>query len=339
MDSKVKHTKKKRVLNSEVPLSVEFKERLLNPYLSTLKSDRSRTEYRLKILSICGYFYRRRGERYSFEQLTEEDAKEYFLQYLSGECRNGHISFDTFRLHLSVCKNFALFLQKQIPHLFQEGIWESCSSYQSPFEKIIRPAASQLVRTNNVISEVDIDAVLSNAKDFDIQLFIILLFSFRILLPQRAILSLKREDFSFLNDTGRHIGIFAYIQKNEISYKRIPADILSPIEQFVLSRDEGHIFRNRYGNPMNAVNLSALLDKFETETGCRIKLGQLRTRGIIDLVSHNPDALDEIEDYTGLSKRMIQGYGDALDRIAGDCIADRSGYKILSIGERRGSDE
>ena len=50
------------------------------------------------------------------------------------------------------------------------------------------------------------------------------------------------------------------------------------------------------------------------------------------MVAVNPDALDEISDYTGLSKNMLSFYGKALDHV-GTCTADKSGYKILGDRE------
>lgn len=105
--------KKKAVCGQQsfVPLSQSFYGFLLEPYLETIRSKRARVEYRRHIHSVCAYFYRIRGSRFSFEQLSEADAKEYFLMYLTGKCNAGELSSDTYKLRLSVCRNFAFFLE------------------------------------------------------------------------------------------------------------------------------------------------------------------------------------------------------------------------------------
>lgn len=321
---------KKYGYNSEVPLSDEFFELLFNPYIESLRSSKTKNEYRRNILTICSYFYHTRGINYSFEQLNEEDAKEYFLRFLSMECAAGRISQSTFRLRLSACKNFAHFLEIKIALLFGDPLWQGVTTYKNAFEKIIIPAQGNLVRTNKILSEEEIDNALSIAKKYNSSLFIIFLLAFRMVIPQKQILSLKKSQISIFNDNNRHVGIVTFIIKNKQVYRRMPEDIVSYMESYLDTiDDDDYLFTNRRGNRLTPDNLSRLLQKFEKETGCSVRLGQFRTKALIDLVAHNPDSLEEIGEYANLSKQMIQGYGKALDRIAVDCIADRSSYKIL----------
>lgn len=146
-------------------------------------------------------------------------------------------------------------------------------------------------------------------------------------LPQRTILSLRKRQFDFIHDTGRSVCILTYEEKEKQVYKRLPADLVPIMETYVESCKD-YLFVNKYGNPMSPVNLSHRLRKFEKDTGCHIKIGQLRGRGIIDLVAHNPGNIDEVSDFTGLTKRMLQGYGEAMERIENRCVADSSGYCI-----------
>ena len=326
--------KKEYGFQSDVEFSEQFNTMLLHPFLATFDNERTRNEYRRQIRTVCAYFYRVRGSRFSFEQLDEEDAKNYFLSYLANECAKGNFSRDTFSLRLSCCKNFSLFLEKRLPFLIEDGMWNDIGVYKSPFVKIVFPAAGDLLDARRIVSEADIDKVLSLARDYDSQLFIFLILSFRMMLPQHIIRTLKKEQFSIFDDNGRHVGIIVLIQKGKQVYRRIPTDILEYIEDYLNNCGDGYIFLNKRNRPLSPANLSLMLKKFEDFTGCQVKPGQLRTRGIIDLVAHNPDSLDEIEEYTGLSKEMIKGYGKALDRIAGDCIADRSSYCILGKKEK-----
>lgn len=328
---------KKHGSRSDVPLCNGFEEYLLTPYLATLKAERTRVEYRRQILTVCSYFYHLRRHDYMFYELTREDAHAYFLVYLSGECRSGKCSYDTFRLRLSCCKNFAIYLEERLLELAKGGNTLFPAEYKSAFSDIIRPAAKSLVRTDRYITEDDIDKILSVAFDYDKQLFVIFLLSFRMMLTQSTILSLKKDQFSFVKDGNRTVGILSVLQKNKPEYKRIPADILPYVQQHVQSRTGGYVFLNSRGTQFSSCTFTNRMDKMEKDTGLRVKLGHLRMRGLVDMVAHNSDSFDEIENYTGLSKRMLKGYGEALERISDGCVADRTGYHIL-VKENRKED-
>jgi len=315
-----------------IPLPDTFFDYLLTPYLSTLRSKRSAREYKRQILFLCDYFYKKRGHNFSFEYLTEEDAKHYFLTYLTNECNCQRISPDTYRLRLSVCRNFALFLEDRIPQLRDEGIYPEEFKYTSAFSKLYGLATKPVVKQGHIASENEIDMALRLVKDYDKPLFCIFILSFRMYLPQNIILSLRKNQFSFFEEGPRVVGVVTYMEKGKQVYKRIPGDLVSILSSYVAEcRD--YLFINRWGNPMTADNLSHRITKFRSDTGCQIRLGQLRSRGIIDLIAHNAGSEEEISDYTGLSRQMLRGYGQALDKIAGDCVADRGSYKILQVTE------
>lgn len=317
---------------ADIPLTDEFYEYLLTPYLSTMQSKRSMREYKRQILFICGYFYKKRGHHFSFEQLTEEDAKHYFLTYLTNECNNQKISPDTYRLRLSACRNFALFLEQRIPQLCQDGIYPADFAYSSPFSKLYGLATKPVVKQGHIASEKEIDTALRFAKEYDTSLFCIFVLSFRMYLSQKTILSLRKSQFSFFEEGNRVVGVVTYVEKGKQVYKRLPGDLVPILRDYVQQKRD-YLFLNRWGNPMTADNLSHYISRFREETGCSIKLGQLRSRGIIDLIAHDAGSEEEISDYTGLSRQMLRGYGQALDRISDDCVADRGSYKILQIKE------
>lgn len=317
---------------SEDFLPEEFYTYLLTPYLSTLRSKRSVLEYRRQILFICDYFYKKRGHHYCFEQLTEEDAKHYFLTYLTKECNEQRISPDTYRLRLSVCRNFALFLEERIPLLVSEGIYPDTFVYQSAFGKLYGLVKKPVVKQGRIASEAEIDAALSLAREHDRMLFCIFALSFRMYLPQKIILSLRKDHFTFFPEGPRMVGVVTYMEKGKQVYKRLPGDLVSILQEYVAAVAD-YLFVNQWGNPMTADNLSRAISRFNKACGCNVRLSQLRSRGIIDLIAHNAGSEDEISDYTGLSRQMLRGYGQALDKIANGCVADRGSYKILQITE------
>lgn len=320
-------------LLSDVPLSEDFYKYMLDPFLATVLAERTKKEYRRQILTVCGFFYNMRGVRYSFEQLTADDAKYYFLTYLTGECSKGNLSSDTYRLRLASCKNFARYLEQRVPSLSLIDGYEGITSYTSSFSALYSRVKPTLVDTSDILSDAEVTQALSLAYDYNRALFCIFALSFRMYLPQSIILSLKKDQFNFIDDNGHTICLLTYIEKNKQVFKRIPADLTSIMREYVAGCDS-YLFLNQRRNPMTADNLSRLLDRFQKSTGCRIRIGQLRSKGIVDLISHNKEDLDEVGDFTGLSKKMLEGYGQAADRIENSCIADNSGYCISIHKER-----
>lgn len=326
--------KKNKGYVSEAPLSDFFMEKMLLPFLENYRSERTRNAYRQQILTVCTFFYHERGNRYSFEQLDDTDAGYYFHTYLPQMCEQGQLTLYTCRLRLSVCKSFSRFLEELLPKLQEEGRITMRRAYESPFKNLYFQGV-EAVRTADILSDKDIDELLSRLEQYDRRLFIIALLSFRMMLTQEVILSLKKEYFLFIEEHGRRIGILSYVWRDKEVRKRIPADIMPDVSDYVLGCGSGPIFLNMRGNAMTPPNLTDLINKYAREKGNPFKLSQLRKKGLIDLVAHNPEALDDVGLYTGLSKDMIEEYGKAFDRICPDCIADRSSYKILSKEERK----
>jgi len=314
----------------ELPLDDTFRKLMLDPFLDTFSSVRTKNSYRQQVLSICSFFFDTRGDRYSFEQLDETDAKYYFHTHLVEKCADGSVTLRSCRHRLSVCKSFASYLEQHAEQLADY----LPAGYHSPFANLYFQGVEK-VRADHVLTYEQIDGLLSSLSTYDQQLFVIALLSYRMMLTQEVILSLKKEYFIFLKDHGRTAGMLLFTWHKRQVRKQIPSDLLEDLEPFVAARTEGHIFLNQRGNAMTPSNLSDLVKKFAKDTGMVLKLSELRKKGLIDLVAHNPDALDDISQYAGLSKEMIEEYGKVLDRIEPDCIADKAGFKILAH-EKRG---
>lgn len=316
---------------SECPLSEAFVNDLLDPFLGHYKNKRSQREIKRHILTICSYFYKTRGFSYEFHMLDENDAKEYFLVHLSKLCQNDEISYDTFCTELSAARSFGNYLVKRITFLRENNIGVYLP-YENPFLKIVRPASPRAVRTERVLSDQMVDSALYAARDFDTRLYIIFLFAFRMMIPCRRILALDTSMLSFIADGNNMVGILSYAIDKKQTYLRMPADIVYDVKAYYdsqIASNSTHLFSNEWGRRMNPTNLSKLMDKMSRETGISIQIKDLRCKGLLDLVAHNPDNINDIIDYTGLSKQMIEGYGNALDYVTQSCIADSSGFRIL----------
>ncbi len=316
--------------NLEDNLPKDFEQLLLTPFLDQYAKPRTKYEYKRAIYLIMDYFLNKRGQSFTFDRISETDAKEYF-NHLSSLVEAGSMSTDCQAKYLSVCKTFGAYTKSVIPTLATDDRWCGAKTYENAFARIIPPTREYDVRTKNVLRNEQIDIILDKAKEGDAQFFVILILSFRMMLPQSAILSLSKENVYFLEDK-HSVGVVTYTHLGKQVFARIPADVVSYIKALWETRPDGQpLFVNQRGNRLSANNLTLLVKKHSDEVGFAFTLGQLRTRGLVDIVSRNPDDIEKIEEYSGLSKRMLTGYGKAFDRISDGCIADKSGYKILSV--------
>ncbi len=323
----------KVLLNIESDLGEDFRTLLYEPFLEQYPKKRTKYEYRHAIILIMNYFKQLRGQRYSFELLDEDDAKKYFA-HISEQVENEYVSADYFRKNLSICNSFGDYLVTRIPQVCDNDLWTGGVSYHNPFAHIIFPRDEYRVSTQNVVTIEQIDDAIAKAKDFDARLYIMMLLSFRMMIPYGSILKLKKENIQFITDNAYQgiVGAITYIQSGKQCFARIPKDITKQVKGVWETRPDGApLFTNQRGNALSGKNLTDLMQKFSSATGCHITLGQMRTRALIDLVSRNPEEIDAIGDYTGLSKRALLGYGEAFDRINDTCIAEKASFKMIEI--------
>lgn len=296
----------------------------VEPFLNGLGKPRTRSEYLRHILYVSSYFCSRRKMYYSFLDIDETDAKEYF-SYLASVCREGNLGNDTFRLRLFACRSFTHFLKEQFD---VQGIRPE---YEPPFDRILPTAAPQLVREHKILSDETLDYILNTAKDYDDRLYILYLLSFRMALKQKSLLALRRKDFEFFKNQSDSVGILHLMRNDKEVYLRIPSDIYSIIKSYVESKDD-HLFLNMRGKPMSAQNLSTLVSGFTTVSKVYASFSQIRARGLIDLIASNQNDKDAVIDYVGLSKKMVEGYVDAITKVPG-CVADNCKLQVLQRQE------
>lgn len=314
----------------ECPYSEMFETKLLNPFLDTLRQKRTKDEYKRRIRKICSYFYEKRGKCFEFCYLNEEDAKEYFLQYLPSLCESSKLSYDSLCAELSSAKQFGRFLTERIAYLSKTEDFP-LKVYVNPFEKILRPSVDVSIRTNDFLSDKELDDVLVAARETDIRIYMVFLLSLRMVLTEKTILSLKKSMVNIFTENGSLVGILSYAHNREEIHKRIPDDILPLFKEFI-SDKEDYLFLNNAGNKLSPMNLSVLINKMEDKLGYRVTAKQLRTKALVDLCKQNPDSEKELSEYAGLSVRSISGYSAALDKLNSSYkIAQSASYRILEV--------
>lgn len=316
----------------DCPFSETFINDLLNPFLEKYHNVKTQREMRRHIYRICEYFYKTRVIYYEFHQLTLEDAKIYFLSYLPGLCEKGVISYDTYSAELTACRQFGAYLEKRIAFFLKNNIGQY-RPYTNPFIKIIKPAVYRAVHTERLCSDQDMEIALNAAKKQDMRLYIIMLLSLRMMMPGGDILALKTSMLHFVKDGHLTVGMISYAKKKKPIVKRMPADIVEPVRHYYETQCHvnEYLFTNAYGNPMSTANLTYAMKKLEKASGVHVEIRGFRCKALLDLAAQNQSAegYKEIGAYAGLSEQMIREYGNALNYIEKDCIADTSHYIIV----------
>ena len=93
--------------------------------------------------------------------------------------------------------------------------YEGITSYTSSFSALYSRVKPTLVDTSDILSDAEVTQALSLAYDYNRALFCIFALSFRMYLPQSIILSLKKDQFNFIDDNGHMICLLTYIEKEQ----------------------------------------------------------------------------------------------------------------------------
>ena len=279
-----------------------------------------------RLRKISAYFYRKRGFKFEFTDLSLDDAREYFLVYYPRLCNKGELSLTSLKAELSTAKSFGAFIEKVRDEAIKQG--KRLPPYSCPFFKIVSPHVDYALHSE-ILSDEEMDLALFNAKQTDLRLYMIFVLSLRMMLMENVILSLKKDMINVFYDGQKKIGTLSYVKNSREYYKKIPDDILE--ELLLFSEGKDYLFVNKAGNPLTSANLRVLLKNLSDITGFKATPKQFRTKALLDIVQNNPDEERAVSEFAGLSERSIKGYASALDRFSfNNRIADSSSYRILT---------
>ena len=233
-----------------------------------------------------------------FLEITEEDVDRYFSN-LRSLCKAGK------------CKKSSIYSKWACYNRIGEYIVQlvGCEDYVNPFSNISLDIPSNELNFHRIPTMEDVDKILSRVPNRTYYLVFVL--AFRTALSVSEIVGLKISSFSKSGDK-------IFVQTGGRSKKKLlplPDDVADLVVKHISSMDyqdsEGHLFYNRYNNPLHEVNIrkcfKSILGKLDLDSTYSIK--DLRNRCILDMIAASDgsgESLSSVGDYAGIGSERLR---------------------------------
>ncbi len=306
----------------------ELFESIFNNYMiENDYSPRTRSEYYRRICMICDWCGK------DFFELTREDAQAYFL-FLQGQYYAKDISTRTIYSRMNTYSGFANHIQSN--HLLDD--------YINPFTdiKVVTPTNNGLP-IRNIPSSASVDRILDSAPDEMYYLVFTLAFRVGLFLSEIVALTLSHVVESN-NVIFLHCNVRRTVPERMVP---LPDDVGVLLKNYIAhmtyTDEAGHLFYNKYKNPLTCDNVESRIRKIVKSGGFDINysMRDLRTRSILDMVSASistENSLDAVADYVGLHDRRLRTYIKANSNIITSVPANLVNISIKPYNNKGGQD-
>lgn len=307
-------------------ISLTEKKEIKCPYLSNtflkifddytashLKGERTRSEYKYVIFSLCNS-----AER-DFLNLEQSHMVEFLTAGAGGD---GRISANSFKL--------------RVIHAIARYIDENADNYSivprylallSPLDPKIPEAEYD---PNNLPSLEDINTVLTHSKnDQDMVLFLACALVLRCSLTLNELIKLEKTNF--FQDLNGNYGLRLKLSSLADRFVKIPDDVAEVIIQYSRGRkdDMPALFISKRGTPMTKRTLQDRLHKACLDCGITpMSFNELRVLSIAYMIQGGA-ALDKVAAYTNMKKTdWLFRYNRVVAEIS-DAACDYSHIRII----------
>lgn len=284
-------------IDKEAYFSETFKE-CFEDYLQEKKAAASsRAEYTRRIHYITSWYGK------DFLSITASEAQDY-VEYLKTCYYNKSLSRRTIYIRVNFYYNLADHICRHFPEL----------AYKNAFRGITLPTLPDDSLTYHQIPPSDaIDKILSKASSE--MLYLILALVFRVALSLSEVLSLSLNNI--VESDGQ---IFLHFQEKNGMPERLvglPDDVAKILSNYISSMnktdDKGHLFYNKYGNPLTRQNLYKQLTPILRECGFNenYTMRDFRSRSILDMIVSSKEKgaeVSDVADYVGIHDRRLRTY-------------------------------
>jgi len=288
---------------------------MIQTFLLTCKQSRTRTSYFSCLNIICDFCHK------DFLEIDYEDARAFF-DNMQSQYYNQSITHGTICVRLSCYNSFAKFVMRNYPEC----------EYKNPFLLIPRPVIDTKINPRRIPSLTELDSVLTTAKSMSSMYYVILIFALRMGLSISKIVSIKKSHILC-----EAAGMFLYLPasdstKNDL-YVKVPEDVRQVLEDYIanipFSDEEGHIFYNKWNNPLSIKNADEFIRVIMSKSDVlgKYTIKDLRSRAILDMVEAGADT-ESIATYTGLSNMRVQQFCNA-SGIVGACPAELVNLRVV----------
>ncbi len=283
----------------------------IEPFLSTLRAERTKIEYVGYIRILCEYVCK------DFMEITLEDAHRTFHNWKE-RIRSGELSKKTVCVRLSCYNSLARYIESV------EG-----DEYRNPFEHIERPEVADKINPLNVPTLEEMDRIMSAASS-DTMAFLIFALVSRCAISATNITRITKD--SVINEGGRVGLIFSetavYKSDNVVMLPDDVATLFMSYIQLPGFRDkEGHIFYNKHNRPLTIKNLDTLASKYIGMAGYKYTLKDLRSLAIIEMANAGVSEAD-IMRYVNIGPMRTRQFYEATS-VYNECPANAVNYRLV----------
>lgn len=266
-------------------------------YKSQQLSDRTFNEYISRIRTITDYLKK------DFLDIDKADAESYFAS-LENKNRNGNAKYSSIYAKRSCFNKIADFIAKECSYV----------EYVNPFKNIFLKAPTGEIQVNRIPTTAELDKILSSASSE--MYYLIYALVYRVALSLEEILSLSLHNIVESNGTYA-IHMPAKNPKDSERLVALPDDIsallLSFIDKMTYVDEKGHLFYNKYNNPLNRHNFYTQLKKSFESAGIDYPytMKDLRSRSILDMITastKNGAEVADVADYVGIKDLRLRTY-------------------------------
>lgn len=295
--------------------SDKFKQ-ILSDYKQTLRAERTFVEYTRITALICNFLKK------DFLDIDESDAEKYF-NTIKASIRTGEVTRKTVGMRLSCCNSISKFIEKQ----YEEIV------YDNPFKGISRPETNACISPTSIPSIEELDAIMTQAKKEGDAVFLIMALATRMSLSSTAIVKLTKNDI--LEENGLH-----YLKTEPVSTKpanliMVPSDVDTILTHYISLMEtdsEGHLFFNKYNNPLTIRNLDTITKRVVKASGVTTQytIKDLRKRGVLELaktIKNNNDKA-KVAEYVGIKANRLNDYINAASYISNSCPPNLTNYRL-----------
>ena len=268
-------------------------------FCETVKAERTKNEYFSALCLYCDYI------RKDFCEQTMDDAHRYSA-YLSTRIINGSFSKTTFVTRISCYRKVEEFIRD----IYGEELCARC------WAKIQMPALDSSISNERVPALEDIDELLDISKKEGFMWYVIISLVLKCALTASEIVHLTKENIIIEKDS-----LYIYLPTTkggfnnnfqEQRYLKMPDDMKDLFLSYIktLPPDSPGFFYNKSGRPLTIKNIDDALKRMYDGKSKRYTIKDIRTRGILEMLSStdNPQAVGE---YVGLSQLRMRSFVEA----------------------------
>ena len=291
--------------------SEEF-ENLFHTFLASLSHSRTAAEYWGYTCLLCDYLEK------DFLDIDESDARRY-IDSLYVRYQQGQLSRKTINVRLSSYKSVAGFL---------ETYYNDC--YINPFANIPLVPVDLNVTIGHVPSMVEMDAIMSCAKNYGSMYYLILALASRCGLSLTEIVGLTVQNI--LETSSGTLTIVMEKKKGATRYVPLPVDVSGIMKEYMSSfPTSGALFINQHGNPITRKNIESAVNKIIEASGIErhFTMRDFRTRAIVDMKKCGVDSTS-LSEYAGISEAHIYRFNKVVEQV-GECPADLVNYQLNKL--------